>query len=104
MWSRCRRGKDPRISPSPPQVRKEVDTLQLFGQHRRREPLDPLVEVPEHHFRSYDPAIVHDRRKANRLMTTLAHRRAEMHVVEMHSVIADGQVDPLTAAGLAAVP
>ena len=73
-------------------------------EHRRRQAARPLVEIAEHHLRPRDPAIVDERGQPNRLMTTLAQRRAEVHVIQVHGVIAHGQIDPLTATRLAPVP
>ena len=82
----------------------QVDALQPLAEHLRRQPLHPLVEVAEHDLRLADAAVVDDGAQPARLVPALEERRAEVHVVEVQRVVADGDVDALAAARLARLP
>src|SRR5436190_3386172 len=98
-------GEDAGIRPAAPQVVRQVDAVQLFGQDQRRLPAHPLVEVAEDQFRTGDVSIRDNGGEPFGLVRPLQNRGAEMNVVDVQRAAAlEGDVDALYAPWLARFP
>src|SRR6185436_5222451 len=93
-------GKETRIGSALLQMREQVDAVEPFGQHRRRQAAGPFVEIPDDQLGPDAAAIVNNSCQPHRLMTTLAQRRTEMNVIEVDRILACLEIDTLTAARL----
>ena len=85
-------------------MRAQVDALQPFAEHRRRQAAHPFIEVAQDDLRLPDAPIVNDGGEASCLISPLEKRGSEVHVIEVQRVVAERDVDPLAAARLARLP
>jgi hypothetical protein len=82
----------------------KVNTLQAFGEECCREAAHPLVEVSKNDLRLRNASVVDDGAQATGLISPLEEGGAEMNVIEVERVIAEGDVNALAAARLAGLP